>query len=73
MAAGFIMGGMSYSRAERLLLEQAVNGGTDLRCPSCGGQISAQAVPAPPGVSYVRQRVWLVCLSCKKSASVDKR
>ena len=32
-----------------------------------------QPVPAPPAVSYVRHRVWIVCLECKRSASLDRR
>lgn len=64
---------MQYTRAERLELERMVRDKRELRCPACGGRVSAQDVPPPPGVSYVRHRVWLVCLECKRSASVDRR
>ena len=63
---------MQYSREERHALEEAVRTGK-LECPACGGRLTAQDVPPPPGVSYVRQRVWLVCVACKRSAAVDRR
>ncbi|HET9439504.1 MAG TPA: hypothetical protein VFO52_05010 [Longimicrobiales bacterium] len=63
---------MQYTREERRQLELALNRDGELICPACQGRVSAQAVPTPPAVSYVRHRVWLVCLQCKRSASLDK-
>jgi hypothetical protein len=28
-------------------------------------------VEPPPGVPYVRRRVWIVCGACRRSAAVD--
>lgn len=42
-------------------------------CPACGSSMSRQDVEPPPDVAYVRRRVWLICPSCKRSASVDIR
>ena len=66
-------GRMQYSQAERRILETELAKGVDPRCPACGGQVSVQHVPAPPGVSYVRHRVWLLCLACKRTAALDMR
>lgn len=66
-------GRMQYSREERRALETDLAKGVELKCPACGGRVSAQPVPAPPAVSYVRHRVWIVCLECKRSASLDRR
>ena len=62
---------MQYTREERHALEEALRS-DKLECPACGGRLSAQDVPVPPGVSYVRRRVWIVCLDCKRSASIDR-
>jgi hypothetical protein len=64
---------MQYTREERRALEAALANKLELRCPACGGRVSAQPVPTPPEVSYVRHRVWIVCLECRRSASVDRR
>jgi hypothetical protein len=64
---------VQYTREQRHELEAALRAGSELKCPACGGRISTQAVPAPPAVAYVRDRIWIVCLDCKRSVSVDRR
>ena len=64
---------MQYTREERRSLEDALKRGAALTCPACGARVNAQPVPAPPAVSYVRHRVWIVCPECKRSAAVDRR
>ena len=62
---------MQYSKTERHALEAALKSGGPLDCPACGARVSARSVPAPPEVSYVRHRVWIMCPSCKRTASID--
>jgi DNA-directed RNA polymerase subunit RPC12/RpoP len=64
---------MQYTREQRHELEAALRGGGEVKCPACGGRVSVQAVPVPPAVAYVRARIWIVCLDCKRSVSVDRR
>lgn len=61
----------SFTADERRALARAVAAGDELRCPVCGGPIDRQPVPRPREVAYVRQRVWLLCTSCKRSGAVD--
>ena len=63
----------SYSREERLALEQALQRHAELRCPVCGSSMNRQDVVPPANVSYVRHRVWLMCAGCKRSVSLDQR
>jgi hypothetical protein len=60
-----------YSREQRLGLEKAVKEKAELACPECGGRMSQQAVVPAPNVPYVRHRVWVMCLQCRRSASLD--
>jgi hypothetical protein len=62
---------MQYTREERHTLERALASGAPLTCPACHAAVSAQPVPTPPDVSYVRHRVWVICPQCKRSASID--
>lgn len=61
----------SYTREQRAELEAALKQKRELICPSCGGAMTQQPVPQPPNVSYVRHRVWLLCVSCRRSVSLD--
>jgi hypothetical protein len=53
------------------LLREAVQRAGPIRCPACGGAVARSPVAAPPGVSYVRRRVLLVCSGCHRSGAVD--
>lgn len=60
-----------YSRAQRVILEQAVKQKAELVCPECGGRMTRQAVVPASNVPYVRHRVWVMCMECRRSASLD--
>lgn len=61
----------SFTGDERRTLARALAAGDALECPACGGELSRQKVPRPQEVAYVRRRVWLLCISCKRSGAVD--
>jgi hypothetical protein len=61
----------SYSRAQRVTLEKAVKERAVLVCPECGGRMTQQAVVPASNVPYVRHRVWVMCMECRRSASLD--
>lgn len=60
-----------YSREQRLALENALRQKAELVCPECGGRMTQQAVVPASNVPYVRHRVWVLCTSCRRSASLD--
>jgi hypothetical protein len=61
----------SFNRAQRVELERAMKQKEPLVCPECGILLTQQVVVPPENVSYVRQRVWLMCTKCRRSAAVD--
>jgi uncharacterized protein with PIN domain len=61
----------SYDAAERRLLEDALRQKAALRCPVCGVEPTQQKVEPDPAVSYVRRRVFVICPTCRRSASLD--
>lgn len=63
----------SFSIRERHALEQAFQEGEALECPGCSVPLDRRPVPPRPEVSYVRDRLWLVCPSCYKTAVLDRR
>jgi len=64
---------------ERFTPEQEARLGDALRegrppvCPGCGGPLDQRPIPPRADVSYVRDRVWLVCPTCSRSAVLDRR
>ena len=42
-------------------------------CPECGSAVDQRPVPPRSDVSYVRDRVWLVCPTCHRSGVIDRR
>jgi hypothetical protein len=63
---------LPYTPAERHALERTVaHGGRE--CPRCGGALETRDVPPRSEVSYVRDRVWLLCGACGGSAVLDRR
>lgn len=46
--------------------------GETLPCPSCGSPLELRRVSPRSDVSYVRERVWLLCGSCGRTAVVDQ-
>ena len=63
----------SFTPEEVALLERTV--GTDLptQCPACGARLDQRAVPPRADVGYVRDRIWLVCPGCHRTAVLDRR
>ena len=54
-------------------LGRDVRAGVRPACPVCAVPLDERSVPPREDVSYVRDRVWLVCPSCRRSAVVDRR
>lgn len=54
-------------------ITELVRRGAHPLCPSCGVRLDERAVPPRKDVSYVRNRLWLVCPSCRRSTVVDRR
>lgn len=54
-------------------LERALHAGEPLDCPDCRVALDQRAVPPRTDVSYVRDRVWLVCPSCHATVVLDRR
>ncbi|MBM4182991.1 MAG: hypothetical protein FJ207_02065 [Gemmatimonadetes bacterium] len=44
-----------------------------LQCPVCDAVLDQRAIPPRPDVSYVRDRIWLVCPACHRSGVLDRR
>ncbi|MFG1690643.1 hypothetical protein ACGF5M_00565 [Gemmatimonadota bacterium] len=62
----------SYSRDERERLSRMALGDGALSCPRCGGTVDRRAIPPRTDVSYVRDRIWLVCNDCSRSLVIDR-
>jgi hypothetical protein len=63
----------NYSAAETLGLLAAIRRGEAPDCPRCGLAMSRRSVEPRSDISYVRDRVWLVCGQCHGSAVIDRR
>lgn len=61
-----------FSRQELAAIRAQVEGGAAPRCPRCEVALVSQGVPRPPQVSYVRNRTWYLCPSCRASAVLDR-
>jgi hypothetical protein len=62
----------SYSREERERITRMALGVDAPSCPRCGGTMDRRAVPPRTDVSYVRDRIWLVCGDCSRSLVIDR-
>ncbi|MFQ5537199.1 MAG: hypothetical protein ACE5GJ_07070 [Gemmatimonadota bacterium] len=62
----------SFSHAQIHDLEEVLAAGGVLRCPECGVVMDRRSVPPRSEVSYVRDRLWLVCPRCHRSAVLDR-
>jgi len=47
--------------------------GLPLMCPRCGAAVDRRPVPPRADVSYVRDRLWLVCPGCHRTVVLDRR
>ena len=63
----------SFNADERHALERAFREGQDLDCPRCTVALDRRPVPPRREVSYVRDRLWLVCPSCHRTVVLDRR
>lgn len=63
----------SFTPAEARVLGGALEEGRPLTCPRCSTALDRRAVPPRRDVSYVRDRVWLVCPSCHATGFLDRR
>lgn len=62
-----------FTPDEAHALGRAVEHGEPLSCPRCGVPLDRREVPPRRDVSYVRDRVWLVCPACHRSVVIDRR
>lgn len=62
-----------FTAEQRALLVNAAASGDPVPCPACGATMVRRPIEPSADVAYVRRRVWLICPSCKRSASVDVR
>ena len=63
----------AFTRDQLAALAVVVWKGGQPVCPVCAVALDEQAVPPRTDVSYVRDRVWLVCPSCHRTAVLDRR
>jgi hypothetical protein len=64
---------LMFTRTEVARLRHRLTSGERLLCPRCDIELEANPVARPPGVSYVRDRIWYICPSCRRSAVLDGR
>ena len=62
-----------FSPEEERRLAATLRQGEQPPCPRCGGSLDEWQIPPRADVSYVRDRVWLVCPSCRRTAVLDRR
>jgi hypothetical protein len=63
----------AFTRDQLTTLAEVVRKGGHPACPACAVPLDEQAVPPRADVAYVRDRVWLVCPSCHRTAVLDRR
>lgn len=62
-----------FTHDEVRRLGAALDGGRPLLCPRCSVPLDRRAIPPRKDVSYVRDRVWVVCARCHRTAVLDLR
>lgn len=63
----------SFTEQEGHHLSRALAAGEVLACPRCQVPLDRRAVPPRRDVSYVRDRLWLVCPVCHGTIVLDRR
>jgi hypothetical protein len=63
----------NFTTQEEQELEAAMARRETPSCPRCSGAFTLQSVPPRSDVPYVRDRIWLVCEGCGRSALLDRR
>ncbi len=61
-----------YRKEELQIIAEAVRSGEALVCPRCASALDEWPVPPRVDVSYVRNRIWLVCARCSRSVILDR-
>lgn len=63
-----------FTAAEERQLREAVQGGALPACPRCAVPMTRRPIGGGSfGLGYHRQREWLLCPSCRRSAIFDVR
>ncbi|MHB1311360.1 MAG: hypothetical protein ACYC3L_05010 [Gemmatimonadaceae bacterium] len=61
-----------FTEDEQRVMRQAFTAGTPVRCPRCDVAMTARAIGGGSfGLGYARQREWLMCPRCRRSAMFD--
>lgn len=61
-----------FTEAEQRAMREAFASGTPVACPRCDKTMTARAIGGGSfGLGYARQREWLMCPVCKRSAMFD--
>lgn len=64
--------GVRYTAAEEKAMREAVVAGTLPPCPRCAVPMTRRPIGGGSfGLGYHRQREWLLCPSCRRSAIFD--
>jgi hypothetical protein len=53
-------------------IRTALTDGSDPLCPRCGGRFDRTDVPPRNEVPYVRDRIWLICVTCGAGLVLDR-
>ncbi|MBI4521921.1 MAG: hypothetical protein HY701_13875 [Gemmatimonadetes bacterium] len=61
-----------FTAEERRALIRDLRERSHADCPACGGPLSQAPVPPQPDLAYVRERIWITCAACGRSAVVDR-
>lgn len=63
-----------YTAAEQQAIRRAVAAGETPRCPRDGATMTRRPIGGGSfGLGYARQREWLICPTCRRSALFDVR
>jgi hypothetical protein len=62
-----------YTQADEHEIEGAFRAGDPLICPQCRIALDVRPVPPRADVSYVRDRLLVVCSSCHGTHVLDKK
>lgn len=61
-----------FSEEEQRALREAYAAGATVRCPRCDAAMTARSIGGGSfGLGYARQREWLMCPRCRRSAMFD--
>ncbi len=64
---------MNFTPGEERLLKERLDGGEPLLCPRCLSAMVRRDVRPRSDVSYVRDRVWLMCERCRRTAVLERK